>query len=151
MLKVLPKKKKKSIKPFLKEFSKQAGAVYRVNTRVSSADTEAKVQGGKGGCLAEPTEEAWSRLLLPPFAPPSPTLSGLPSPKRTQQIPMMNFGPDLNCGSRWVWKTLTVDRQGELKPDHCANRIFACVREIKRGLRFFFTASACLLLLSHFI
>lgn len=49
----------------------------------------------------------------------------------------MNFGARPQLWKLVGLEVIAVDRQGELKPDHCANRIFACVREIKRGLRFF--------------
>lgn len=82
------------------------------------------------------------------------TFSAIPSPRcfpQTQQVPKNELHGRLRCGKQVGLEDAAVDPQGELKPNHCANRIFACVRKIKKDLRFFFTASACLLLRSHFI
>lgn len=39
--------------------------------------------------------------------------------------------------NRWVWKTLLWTSKENSSPKHCANRIFACVREIKKRLEVF--------------
>lgn len=75
-------------------------------------------------------------LLLPPHThtPGSPPPKGFPS---TQWIPMMNFRPRPHCGIWWVWKPQLWTSKKNSSPEHCANRIFACVREIKKRLEVF--------------
>lgn len=84
----------------------------------------------------KPVPDFCSLLLLLPLPQHSQVFLLQMLPKHTAD-PSDKLQPGSHCGNRWVWKTLLWTSKENASPEHCANRIFTCVREIKKRLEVF--------------